>query len=344
MCRSWLALAASALLAACGGGHVERDAGPASDAASPTPDLDASVSRDGATEDAEAPLLAIPPPGEPMPEELSTLGVAVTDEEESHPAIVEYEPSPALWTNGSEKRRLLYLPPDTQIVGQTVFQFPIGTTFFKELSYGGVRVETRVMRLLEEGWEYNVYLWEGEETRLLDASVPVEVEVETEEGTLVHVVPSRRDCRTCHESNADTEVIGFDALRLGEQLDALTERGVFAARPVDAPPIVGRTSLETQVMAYVYGNCVHCHNGERGPSRAFDMRPAVFVEHVVDIETTGSGAPRGLRVASGDPDASVLYVALSRQTPFTMPPLGVQRTNDTVLGLVHDWISSLPSL
>ncbi len=290
--------------------------------------------------DAGPPPLAIPTPGVPMPERLSALGLIVDGA--PHPALHSYVPDHPLWTNGSDKRRLLYLPEGTRVAVEGAFAFPVGTTLFKEFAYDDRRVETRVMRLAPEGWEYFVYVWAGDDATLLDAAIPTDVEVDTADGPLTHVVPSNRNCRTCHESGDAGEVLGFAPRQLGGSLDDLVARGVFEARPADPPPIAGRDALETSVMRYVVGNCVHCHNGGSGAATSFDLRPEVFVDAVVGAAVENSAAPSGVRVVPGDPDASVLFTAFTRENEFVMPPIGVQRVDGEALEMLRAWISSLP--
>lgn len=290
--------------------------------------------------DAGPPPLAVPPPGEPMPERLSDMGLVVDGA--PHPALHAYAPAYPLWTNGCDKRRLLYLPEGTHVGVDGGFVFPVGAALFKEFAYDDHRVETRVMRLGPDGWEFFVYLWEGEDATLSLATVPMDVEVTTAEGPLTHVVPSERDCRTCHESNGDETVIGFAPRQVARAFDTLTDEGVFEARPSEPRAILGRDARETMVLGYVLGNCVHCHNGGSGPATSFDMRPEVFVDNVVGVDVASSAAPPGVRVVAGDPDASVLYAAFTRENDFVMPPIGVQRVDSEALEMLRDWISSLP--
>ncbi|MCB9594022.1 MAG: hypothetical protein H6719_14910 [Sandaracinaceae bacterium] len=328
MLRLALALSVVGVVSACDGGPAPVDAG-ADDAGF-----------DAGTIDAGPPTLAIPAPGEPMPAQLSALGL--TPDGAWHPDLIAYAPAYPLWTNGSDKVRHLYLPPGAQVTGSVPFDFPVGATLFKQFAYGEQRVETRVMRLTADGWEFFVYQWEGDDATLLDGAIPVDLEVATADGPVPHRIPSQRNCRTCHESNADREVIGFRVAQLADQLDALTARGVFETRPADPPPIEGRDALETRVLQYAYGNCVHCHNGLSGPNRSFDLRPDAFVANVVGVPTMSSASPSGVRVVAGDPEASVLYVAMTRDDDFLMPPIGVQRVDGTALEMFHEWIASLP--
>lgn len=285
--------------------------------------------------------LTLPATGEPLPELLSAMGVGGPDD--SHPDLIDYAPRYPLWTNGSEKTRWIVVPEGETVTGdETALAIPTNTFLFKTFSYDGVPVETRVMRRTDEGWEFGVYQWEGEDARLLEAFVSTEVTVETSDGSITHTIPSIRDCRTCHASNADDQVIGFSPLQLGDSLGELADEGVLAAG-IGAPAgVEGSTPEETAVLQYVTGNCAHCHNGLGGENRSIDLRPDVFVDTVVGMETQTSGSPRGVRVVPGNPDESVLFGAVSRENDFVMPPLGVDVRDEEGIRIFRDWIESLP--
>lgn len=267
------------------------------------------------------------------------------------PAVLPYEPRYPLWTNGSEKQRGLYLPPGEHVdVSGEDWLFPVGTVFIKTFSYPepsgqSQLVETRLLRRMEDGFDYGVYQWnaEGDDAHLLDAVRSVPVDVHTESGTHTHTIPSRLNCRSCHESQTST-VLGFSPLQLGEQLEHLAEQGVFAGEVRPTPPIFAENELERRVLEYFVGNCVHCHNGGDGPASAFSLEPEDALLNVIDQPTT-SELVAGYRVVSGSPVDSGLYLALSRgpnDNAQPMPPLGVDLRDDQALELFADWIESLP--
>ncbi len=285
-------------------------------------------------------------------------------------SVHRYAPQYPLWTNGSLKYREVVLPKGTSIeVDGAEFTFPVGSLFFKTFAFtgteeGSVRpVETRVIRKTEEGWEYGGYLWneEGTEAFWNDLNRSVRVGVTNGDGLeFEHRVPSRLDCRTCHESHDRGVVLGFGVLQLdallegvtdGDGADGATQLEFFAAEglleavpsqeTLDAEGLGSVGGDAREVLAYVQGNCVHCHNGGDGPNSAFSMRPKVFFDHVVGVATTASAAPVGIRVVAGDPESSVLFRAVERQQSFVMPPLGVEQRDDAMVDLFRDWIASL---
>lgn len=73
------------------------------------------------------------------------------------PDVHTFEPSFALWSDGAEKRRWIWIPPGTTIdaTDPDDWSFPVGTKFWKEFSRDGVRVETRLLQRvgpLDDDW------------------------------------------------------------------------------------------------------------------------------------------------------------------------------------------------
>lgn len=307
----------------------------------------------------EDPSLELPPNGHdggllPEADALADLG----------PMARRYTPRHELWSNGSLKIRHLALPPETQVdtSDRTRWRYPLGTMIFKTFAYPAspgaethVPVETRIMRKGDEGWEFDVYHWEGgEDPVLLPLDVPVPVPVTGPEGEeIVHEIPNRFDCRTCHEA-IDHEVLGMTELQLNHDpegagetlLDTLHDEGWLTGPPPSDPVEIDHPDpLTRQVFGYAVGNCVHCHNDSPWARSALDLRPEVFLDETIHRETEGSGSVAGVRVVPGDPDESVLYDSMTwteeRFGMRPMPPVGVQRLDDEGIALVHDWIASL---
>lgn len=291
-----------------------------------------------------------------LPSRLSALGLYPDMERRDvpHDRAHRYEPRYPLWTNGSEKQRFAVLPAETTIdVEQRPWGFPVGALFFKTFSYQDVPIETRVLRLTDGGWEFDVYLWneDATEAELLAGLVPTEVAVTKEGETFTHEVPSTLQCRTCHESAPDP-VLGFDELRLNgplqeggrPQLQDLANEGVLSRSITEAERIAAPDELTARVFGYFSGNCVHCHNGGEGPSSAFSLRHDVAWDNTVDVAST-SELVSGIRVLPGDPENSGLFLAMSRVEDDAraqpMPPVGVQRRDDEALELLRQWISQL---
>lgn len=297
-------------------------------------------------------------PSGPMPQQLSETGL-FADMHARRPIAraVTYEPSLPLWTNGADKERWLLLPPGTQVDNtQTPWELPIGTVFGKTFVYatdhGSVPIETRLMRRLDQGWEYYAYKWVGDDAELLSLERSINVQVVGFGEQFGHLVPSRYECRTCHESNA-TPVIGFDALRLSmpppeaavSQLQGLYARGVFRAPPQEPEGIAGDDPLTRWVLGYLHGNCAHCHNDQPQSMSQLDLRHTQALAQLIAVPTQGSGQLPGIRVQPGSPEQSVLYQAFTwaEDVPELkpMPPLGVQRRDLEAAAAIEQWIRSL---
>lgn len=296
-----------------------------------------------------------------MPFKLSQTGL-FEDLERLKPVerAIRYEPAWPLWTNGSSKRRFLLLPEGTTIDNsdRARWSFPEGTLFVKTFGYPGKarpdRVETRILRKGRAGWEYHVYKWSGDDADLLPLEQRVPVQVTEAEGKkFMHQIPSRFECRSCHESNVG-EVIGFDELNLNTPLDQagpsqlaqLAERGVFAHPVPEDPDRVQHPDERTrEVLGYMHGNCAHCHNSGPSSMSALDLHHGSALGNLVGVPTEGSGQAAGVRVVPGDPELSILFLAFSgrgdRDDVEPMPPIGVQRRDRDTIELVRSWIAGL---
>ena len=104
--------------------------------------------------------------------------------------------------------------------------------------------------------------------------------------------------------------------------------------------------LTSQVLGYLVGNCTHCHNGTNGAASSFDLRPEVALRNLIDQPTASSATADGIRVVPGEPEQSVLYLAVRGGSDFEvkdMPPLGVARRDDAAIQLLRNWILELKS-
>ena len=111
-----------------------------------------------------------------------------------------------------------------------------------------------------------------------------------------HDLPSQSMCGKCHEENGmvGQTFIGFDELRLNSkfvatstktQLQEFADAGIFTG-PIPAnPATITDTSNDMgrllRIKRFMFGNCVHCHNG----NSVFDLHPDVFVANTVNKVT-----------------------------------------------------------
>ena len=266
----------------------------------------------------------------PFPERLSGLGLYPdpADPDTASDQVIAYAPRHSFWSNGAAKDRFLAAPAPIDMSDPDAWGFPVGTLLFKTFRFPGAAAptETRVLRRGEERWEYAAYRWrDGEpEGDLLDLAEPVPAPVTVDGEAFDHLIPSRFDCRTCHEA-APVPVLGYAELALAE--------------------IEGETELETEVLGYLAGNCAYCHDGTTGPANGFDLRPAAALDSMICHETNESHTAAGYRIVPGDPAASVLFLAVSGETDDpevkAMPPVGVQHRDAAGIELLRAWIESL---
>jgi hypothetical protein len=184
-----------------------------------------------------------------------------------------------------------------------------------------------------------------------------------------HTLPSRQMCSECHEENGNNgrqTFIGFDEPRLNSklttaaaktQLQEIADKGMLMMPPRATPEIITDTTNDggrmLRIKRFIFGNCVHCHNG----GKVFDMSPDMFVANTVNKDTESQSVmppPGWKRVLPGKPEMSVLYVQ-ARRTPLPaaiggvrlrpMPPFGVAdvAADQAALTDIAAWIMALPA-
>lgn len=307
-----------------------------------------------------------PPPERPLPERLSETGLFVRGTEVVAADVLSYSPQYPLWSDGATKRRFIQLPKGASIDASdpNAWVFPVGTRFWKEFSFGE-RLETRTIERLRDGrFRYATYVWDA---KLGDAILA------RERGSQVrgHDIPSRDDCRACHEGRR-SPILGFGALQLSSDRDPeaphgessspgaldlaeLVRRGLVVGLPkavTSRPPRIAAASPRARAaIGYLFGNCGHCHNHD-GPlaSLGLDLDSSVLDadgEARIAWGTMGhssryrvAGADAHLRIDAGRPDRSVLALRMrATDRASRMPPLGSRVVDDEAVRLVDDWIA-----
>jgi hypothetical protein len=293
------------------------------------------------------------------------------------PQNLRYSPQYPLWTDGAAKQRWIFLPPGTTIDASDpdIWSFPAGTKVWKEFSFGGRRVETRLIESLGGGkLAFAAYAWNADETEARLAPVAgIRNVVEVRPGA-GHDIPGVWDCRACHVGDKE-EILGFSALQLSPDRDrmashaepitadmanlsTLIKRSLLRGYPVErglrAPRIEARTDAGRAALGYMHGNCGNCHN-LAGPLEAHGL----ILRHSVQ-----PGAPGGAAVVAGlahhshypipgaepgssfflkpgDPGHSAIIYRMSTRDPLRqMPPLGTAIADDDALKLIRRWIET----
>jgi hypothetical protein len=289
----------------------------------------------------DAPTLVDDPLG-PFPATIAGLGL---DDERALPYDTRYP----FWANGAEKDRLVVLPAPIDNTVRDRWAFPAGTLLFKTFRFPGAArpAETRVLRRTDDGWDYAAYRWrdDADDGDLLELAEPTPVPVSVDGVAFDHLIPSRLDCRTCHEQPRGV-VLGLDELGLGaDGLAALDDAGLLAVPPPADPEEIVAAPLERDALGVLEASCAHCHDGGDGPSSAFDLRHGAAVASTLCQPTSESHTAAGYRIVPGDPGASILFLAVSGETDDpevkAMPPLGVQHRDAAGIEVLRAWILSL---
>ncbi len=313
--------------------------------------------------------------------EVPALLSAGLGDDQTASGIIPYRPSTELWSDGTKKSRFIALPGLATFTYRADggWDFPDGTTLIKNFSLPldfrdpegtAQRIETRLMVKIEGAWEAYTYEWNEAET---DATL-VSSDGATRAFDLIDAAgaplayewyyPSVSDCFRCHNDVANV-VLGVNTAQMNHdflypsgvtdnQIRTFEHLGLFdAALPgaidtlpasPDAKADTGET-LEARALAYVHANCAICHRPDGPTPVDMDLRwgTALDARNLIDVEPTGSalGLPNPFRVATGDPDNSILLERMSRRDQHQMPPLGTALVDDEAVALVRDWILAL---
>jgi hypothetical protein len=271
------------------------------------------------------------------------------------PGVWPYRPRFALWSDGAEKRRWIWLPPGTSIDTSRMdsWVFPEGTRLWKEFTRAGVRVETRLLAKVgprDEDWIGLAYLWNADGSDALAAPEGAE----DARGT-PHDVPASAECMGCHGGRR-SRVLGFSALQLpgsgaaGElDLAGAARAGLLSAPPLHELEPPG-DDTERAALGYLHANCSHCHNQDRPPSqggRCFDPKNGLdFFLSADHLATTAETATYrtviGKAITPGNPDDSKVVDLISHRGFFRqMPPLATEEVDHAAVALVRRWIAGM---
>jgi hypothetical protein len=313
-------------------------------------------------------------PSAPLPQRLSETGLYEAGSVMKVRADnLAFAPQYPLWSDGTSKRRWIYLPPGAAIDASQIdaWEFPVGTRLWKEFSYDR-RVETRYIERLADGsWRFAAYVWNEEGT---------EAVLTAEDGAVLpisaapagrYVVPSRSDCLACHEGPS-VPVLGFSALQLSPDRDPLAPHAeparkehanlsnlVASGRLSNLPPpsaqqpprIAAASPTERAALGYLHGNCGHCHN-DAGALTGLELILAQQADAAArSSERTmqsllghssrfrPQGADNAQRVAR-DGGSHMLTLRMKTNNPLArMPPLGVQKADAEGVALIERWIN-----
>jgi cytochrome c553 len=301
--------------------------------------------------------------------------------EAGRPGVVDrrnraFAPQYPLWTDGAGKARWIGIPAGAVIDASnpTDWRFPIGTRLWKQFSFHGRKVETRLLwRATTTEWIAASYVWNDEQTDAVLAppeGLPRAAEIAPGRW---HAIPSRTDCLACHGTKPTT-ALGFNLLQLSTDRDpgALHAEPLMpgmvtlatlagerliapaAAAWVTAPPRIVTSSPRTRTMlGYLAANCGSCHNANGeiavlGPSLAFkdvmadgDAVAARLVGHPTKWQVPGLTDRQSALVNPAEPDRSAMLVRMrSRRPSSQMPPLGTVMKDEEAVAALAAWIAA----
>lgn len=347
--RFWFCLAA---LAACGDNGAKPDAGMG----------------DGS-------IVDMGPDADPLrPPTLAGTGLCANPECTAFsPDVFEYEPRFQLWADTATKRRWIYLPPGTQIdtSDMNYWKFPVGTKLWKEFTRDGTRVETRyIVKLLPNdgefgAWHYVSYQWNTaqNDTTLVDVGG-----MQNANGTQ-HDIPSRQNCRDCHEE-LRSKVLGFGAIMLDYPSTKLDLEDLIANGKLTNPPTGGAAGARFPLpgnataqaaLGYMHANCSSCHNPTANNffHTPTDMRLTVgtlatvsatpaYTTLVGKSSTLGAythddGMQFTKLIDIGSANTSILIKRMTSTNAMKhMPQRGSEMVDGTGMTALAAWINSLP--
>jgi mono/diheme cytochrome c family protein/cytochrome c553 len=290
-----------------------------------------------------------------------------------------FSPQYPLWSDGAAKRRWIRLPDGAAIDATSLsrWEFPVGTRFWKEFSFNGRKVETRMLwRATADRWVFAAYAWNdaqtdaalAPETGIADVAEIAPADAAQGKPAKRHTIPGIADCRSCHDS-ARTEILGFDALNLSDDRDAnaphaetlaqgmitlrtLTEDNlIYPKRPelISTPPrIAARSATERAALGYLSTNCGSCHNRESSIASL-----GLILKHRDDATLATTINQRGhwvvpdakeesRLISPGHPESSaIIRRTKSRRPSSQMPPVGTVIVDREAVDLLTRWVREM---
>ncbi len=210
--------------------------------------------------------------------------------------VTEYTPRFPLYSDGATKRRWFRLPAGMKIDTSDMdrWVFPVGTEFWKEFTRDGTRVETRYIKKIKvdddapNAWFFITYVWNSTQ----DATMALTSGMQNANGT-EHDVPSRAQCKDCHDSLRPSRVLGFGALQLDYDSGQLDLEDLITGDLLSDPPTGGTvntrfplpgSAVDQAALGYLHVNCGHCHNAG---SPVHDITPIELRLETTNLATVG---------------------------------------------------------
>ncbi len=288
---------------------------------------------------------------------------------------VQYKPAVEFWSDGAEKTRWLFLPPNTKIDTSNIdeWKFPNGTKVWKEFKLQGKLVETRLFWKGDDGtWNHTTYHWAddgSEATRLKGGQLLPGIGPDG--GT--YEIPTENACLTCHGGRMDS-LLGVDAVSLGlAGATGITLADLVSGGQLTNPPAMTALAVPTAnaaqggdkagpALAWISQNCGACHNENTGSNAGFtnlflllkpsDLIAGKTIDQLNSFKLTvcqdshraeDGGATQIKYVRPGVPTDSLISILSGRRsTPDPdddqMPPIVTRAVDVSGHQLLDDWI------
>jgi uncharacterized repeat protein (TIGR03806 family) len=277
------------------------------------------------------------------------------------PGVVPYRLNTALYSDGADKLRFVWLPAGAKMRGEGagLLQFPIGTALIKTFAFGegdGRRlIETRVLLHRAEGWVALPYLWNEDQSEARLAIAGARVPVTTPAGEAIsYRVPNKNQCKECHGLDDAVVPIGPKARNLShEWLGAQVAAGRLDAMPegAEALPLWEARAdkpIEATARAYLDVNCAHCHRpGAMASNSGLDLRWEQQDPAALGVMKRPVAAGRGagdllFGIVPGKPDQSIMVHRMASAEPgVAMPELGKATVDREGVEAVARWIAGM---
>ncbi|QQX78692.1 hypothetical protein JK628_14055 [Shewanella sp. KX20019] len=299
---------------------------------------------------------------------------------------ISYQLATQLFSNYASKHRFIFVPPGEKIAyhSSDTFEMPIGTVLVKTFSLpfdtqvlgasNEVLIETRLLIHREAGWTTLPYIWKNNQATLQQAGmdIPHSLNHQGNQETFDYHVPSRAECKICHQSTfaSDDQTvrirpIGIKAHLLNldinhqgqssnqllhwQQLNMLSGLPKLSEVGKTADILDQSASLTTRAKGYLDINCAHCHNSD-GFASISGLRLGFYVDHTsyqygICKQPPGwDGGAKGLSydIIPSDGEHSILVYRQELNEPKDrMPPIGRAITHTEAVTVIKDWIDAM---
>lgn len=324
---------------------------------------------------------AIPDP----PARLSELDV-FTDLEnlEVIEGIIPYQVNAPLWSDHAVKKRWMAIPNDGEIdqpEEQIQFSsnedwgFPEGTVFIKHFDLPTstsdptqvTKLETRFFIMAKNNTAYGLtYKWNEDQTdaylQLGNSEGEYDIWEDGEMVTQTWQFPSRNQCMSCHNSNANF-VLGVKTHQLNSelyypelgfeknQLEYLSDNNIIPPLQNNAStyPIAYNiqhesASLDERIRSYLDANCSSCHRLGGVSDITMDLRfhTPLELKNIISLPTLSQSSNHSnLIVEPGNHQGSELWIRDQSEDENQMPPLAKNLVDHEYVEALAEWIDGL---